>query len=213
MATDPYAKLVEGVSKFQREDYRSNEAEFRQLAKGQAPKTLFITCADSRVDPHRITGSKPGEIFVCRSIGNLVPPHGSNDLGTAALMEFAINVLKVEHLIVCGHSSCGAVKSLLDPDDDDQVPRVTAWLRYAESALALTRALVADRPEVERLRRAEELNVVSQLTNARTYPEIATAVALNKLTLHGWHYDIAEGMISTHEGANDRFVPLGGASS
>jgi carbonic anhydrase len=206
---NPYDKLVEGVKKFTQDVYPEYADLFRQLAKGQSPKTLFITCADSRLDPHLLTQSKPGEIFVCRSIGNLLPPHGSDDRGTAALIEFSVKVLGVEHLVVCGHSSCGAVKSLLDRTDDDAVPRVTAWLRYAESALQLTEALVKETAsEPEKLRRGTELNVVAQLTNARTYPEIATAIALKKLTLHGWYYDFEHGSVSSYDAARDTFTTL-----
>lgn len=206
MSNEPYERLVDGVVRFQREIHGPNEAQFRKLAEGQSPRTLFVTCADSRVDPQLITQSGPGEIFVCRSIGNLIPPHGSNDLGTAALMEYAVKMLKVDHIIVCGHSECGAIKSLLDPHDDDEVPRVTAWLRFAESALHLTHALVKDVSEPERLRRAIELNVTAQMTNARTYPEIATAIALKRLTMHGWYYDIAEGAVSVHDEQTGSFV-------
>jgi carbonic anhydrase len=212
MTSDSYSKLVAGVLQFQRDIHGPNEAHFRKLAEGQSPDALLITCADSRVDPYLITQSKPGDIFVCRSVGNLVPPHGSSDLGTAALIEYSVKVLKVGHLIVCGHSCCGAVRSLLDLHDDADVPRVTAWLHFAESALHLTRALVKDGNQAERLRRAAELNVIAQLTNARTYPEIATAVALGKLTLHGWYYDIAAGEITALDPATNEFVPISAAS-
>jgi carbonic anhydrase len=201
-------RLTDGVRRFQREVYPQQAAFFRELEKGQRPHTLFITCADSRLNPHVLTQTQPGEIFVARTIGNLVPPHGSGDRGTAALMEYAVQVLQVEHVIICGHSSCGAVKSLMDPHDDETVPRVSDWLHYAETARAMTRALAEKAPPIERLKVATEQNVVAQLANIRTYPAVATAVALGKLDLHGWYYEIGSGGVETLDGVTNTFQPL-----
>lgn len=208
MPSASFQHLVRGVQRFQREIYPERAASFRELEKGQRPNTLFITCADSRVNPHMLTDTAPGELFVARTIGNLVPPHGSGDRGTAALVEYAVQVLQVEHLVICGHSSCGAVKSLLDPHDDETVPRVSDWLHYAETARAMTRALAEKAPPIERLKVATEQNVVAQLANARTYPAIATAVALGKLDLHGWYYDIGSGGVESLDPVSNTFQQL-----
>ena len=181
---------------------------FRKLEQGQTPSTLFVTCADSRVNPQLLTSTDPGEIFVARSIGNLIPPHGSGDRGTAALIEYAVQVLQVEHVVVCGHSQCGAVKSLLDPDDDATVPRVTEWLHYAETARATTQALAEKAPANEKLKVATQHNVAAQLANARTYPAIAASVALGKLQLHGWYYDIGSGGVDSLDPVRNTFHPL-----
>ncbi len=208
MPHESFKKLVQGVQQFQRDVYPPMAETFRTLVKGQAPSTLFVTCADSRVNPHLMTSTKPGDIFVARSIGNLIPPHGSGDRGTAALVEYAVQVLQVEHVVVCGHSQCGAVRSLLDPNDDATVPRVTEWLQYAETARAMTQAMAEKAPENEKLKVATQHNVAAQLANARTYPAIATAVALGKLQLHGWYYDIGSGGVDSLDPVRNTFHPL-----
>lgn len=208
MSVDSFKHIIDGVRRFQTEVYPARAAAFRELEKGQRPTTLFITCADSRLDPHMLTSTEPGEIFVARTIGNLIPPHGSGDRGTAALIEYAVQVLHVEHVVICGHSSCGAVTSLLNPHDDETVPRVTDWLHYAETARAMTRAIAEKALPIERLKVATEQNVVAQLANSRTYPAVATAVALGKLQLHGWYYDIGSGGVETLDPVSNSFQPL-----
>ncbi len=208
MPNASFQHILEGVKKFQTEVYPPNAARYRELEKGQSPTTLFVTCADSRVDPHALTQTDPGEIFVARTIGNLIPPHGSGDRGTAALIEFAVEVLKVKHVVICGHSQCGAVVSLLDSGNDAKVPRVTEWLHYAETARAMTRALAEKAPPGEQLKLATQHNVVAQLANIRTYPGVATAQALSNLQLHGWYYDIGSGGVDSLDPVSNTFHPL-----
>ena len=169
---------------------------------------MFLTCADSRVNPNLITQTEPGEVFICRNIGNLVPPHGTADGSVATVMEYALDVLHIEHVIVCGHSACGAMKSLLDPTDDLQVPQVTAWLRYAHAARRVAHTLQKDEPELDLLRTATEQNVIAQLNNLRTYPEVASRLAVDALQLHGWYYDIASGRIDAYNPELTSFAPL-----
>ncbi len=208
MPRDSFHQIVQGVHKFQRHVYPAMAETFRALEKGQSPSTLFVTCADSRVNPHLLTNTQPGDIFVARSIGNLIPAHGSGDRGTAALIEYAVQVLQVEHLVVCGHSQCGAIKSLLDPHDDATVPRVTEWLHYDDPARAMIQEMAEKAPAHAMLKVATQHNVTAQLTNARTYPAVATAVALGRLELHGWYYDIGSGGVESLDPVRNTFHPL-----
>ena len=205
---DSFEHILAGVARFQREVFPEYRQTFEQLAKKQEPKVLFLTCADSRINPNLITQTGPGELFVCRNIGNLVPPHGTADGSVASVIEYALDVLQIKHVVVCGHSGCGAMKSLLDPTDDLQVPRVTAWLQYAHVARRLALALHEGASELDLLRTATEQNVVAQLNNLRTYPEVASRLANNGLQLHGWYYDIGIGRIDAYDSKLGSFAPL-----
>ncbi len=202
-------QIIEGVFEFQQHVYPKQRELFQRLAKKQEPKVLFLTCADSRVDPTLLTQSPPGRLFICRNIGNIVPPHGTPDGGVATIMEYAIDVLGIEHIIICGHSDCGAIKSLLNPADNDKVPTVTAWLRYAEAARRIAALLHEDKDGEELLRTVTEQNVIAQLNNLRTYPEVAAPLAAGKLALHGWHYEIGTGAVRVYDVTRNSFVPLG----
>ena len=209
---DSFNRIVAGVHRFQQEVFPDKEEMFVRLGGKQEPKVLFLTCSDSRVNPNLITQAEPGELFICRNIGNVVPPHGTTDGSVATVMEFAIDVLKIQDIIVCGHSGCGAIKSLLDPHDDQLVPRVTEWLRFAAAARRL--AEVADPPlgpihSARYLEGVTKLNVQAQLANLRTYPEVAANMSTGKLRIHGWYYDIATGGVETCDGTpGNEFRPL-----
>lgn len=208
-SNDPFDRVLAGVAEFQRDVFPGRRALFARLAERQDPKVLFLTCSDSRINPNLITGSEPGELFICRNIGNVVPPHGTADGGVATVMEYAVDVLRVAHLIVCGHSGCGAIKSLLDPADDHLVPRVTEWLRFAQAAPRLANLTTAagDRGGPAYLEAVTKQNVIAQMANLRTYPEVAAQVAAGHLTLHGWYYDIGSGNVEAVDGAG-RFAPV-----
>lgn len=206
--TDAFERVLAGVSRFQREVYPNKQALFESLATGQDPKVLFLTCADSRVNPNLITQADPGELFICRNIGNVIPPHGTSDGGVATVMEYALDVLEIEHIIICGHSGCGAIKSLLDPPVDIHVPQVTAWLRFAQTARRVAQSLHKLNPEIDLLRTTTEQNVIAQMTNIRTYPEVASKMAVGTLQLHGWYYDIGSGEIDVYHPDSGRFLPL-----
>ncbi len=203
-----FEHILTGVIRFQNDVYPKHRDDFIRLAKKQEPKVLFLTCADSRVHPNLITQTNAGDLFICRNIGNLVPPHGTEDGSVATVMEYAIDVLHVEHIVVCGHSGCGAMKSLLDPNDDALVPQVTRWLRFAEAARRVALALHKDQPDLDILRTAAEQNVIAQLNNLRTYPEVAARLATRVLQLHGWYYDIASGQIDVYDSELAAFVPI-----
>src|SRR5205085_9805767 len=133
-------KLIQGIHQFQQESFRPLQDLFEQLSKGQTPETLFITCSDCRIDPNLLTRSKPGELFILRNAGNIVPPHGAASGGEAATIEFAVAALGVKDIIICGHSHCGAMKGLLQHEQVASLPAVSSWLLHAEK----TRRIVND---------------------------------------------------------------------
>jgi carbonic anhydrase len=198
-------KLIEGVQRFRRDVFEPRREFFVNLANGQQPIALFITCADSRIDPCLITQTEPGDIFVLRNAGNFVPPILC---GEAASVEYAVAELRVRHIVVCGHSHCGAVKALLAPDAVSGLSAVSAWLQHGEATRRVVENKYPHLEGAERLRAAVEENVLVQLGHLRTYPTVAAALAKNELTLHGWVYRIETGEISAFDQSQGRFVPL-----
>ncbi|MCO4747304.1 MAG: carbonic anhydrase [Proteobacteria bacterium] len=180
--------LTDGVRQFQSEVYPAMRERFSELAGGQAPPTLFVTCSDSRVDPSLITQQGPGELFVLRNAGNFVTPYGT-DGGVDSAVEYAVAVLKVERVVVCGHAGCGAVGGALAPDKLDAVPAVQKWVGHARAAVDATAHLAGD----ERLPAAVASNVGHQIENLRGHPCVAAALEAGSLELVGWVYDIASG--------------------
>jgi carbonic anhydrase len=196
----PVDKLLGGVSRFQKDVYPQHRDLFEELASRQRPEALFITCADSRIDPCLLTQTKPGELFICRVIGNIVPPYPDRVGGVSATIEYAVGVLKVPEVIVCGHTDCGVMRGALNPDALGAFPNVSAWLRFAD---------VADReaePSPEFLLSLTERNVVAQLRNLRTHPAVAGRVAQGDLALHGWVYHIGPGTVTAYDEGSGRFV-------
>lgn len=193
--------LHEGIRRFQGTVFPAMAERFQELASGQQPATLFIACSDSRVDPSLITQAGPGELFVIRNAGNLVLPWG-NDPASDATIEFAVAILGVEHVVVCGHSGCGAVQGAMAADDLDHVPSVQAWVRHIEPAVRATGHLEGD----ERVREAVAANVRAQLDQLLTHPSVSEAVAGGELALHGWVYDIPTGEVRDITGADEPSV-------
>ena len=190
--TLPVDKLLRGISHFQKDVYPRHQDLFEKLALGQRPEALFITCADSRIDPCMITQTKPGELFICRVIGNIVPSYPDAIGGVSATIEYAVGVLEVPAVIVCGHTDCGVMKGALNPEALKDYPNVTAWLRYA-------------RVETRDLHALTERNVVAQLKNLRTHPTVKARLEEGSLGLHGWVYHIGEGTVTAYDDANDDF--------
>ncbi|MGE7435379.1 carbonic anhydrase [Kitasatospora sp. NPDC001175] len=180
--------LAAGLARFRREVFPAKAELFARLADTHRPTTLFIGCSDARVVPELITGSEPGELFVIRTAGNLVPAHAPGPDGVAAGIEYALAVLGVTDIVVCGHSACGAMTALAEGHDLGALPAIVGWLRHADAALA--RAAGAG---VDALVRA---NVRAQLVNLATHPSVARALAERKVTLHGWVYDIPTGAVA-----------------
>ena len=200
------AALLEGVRHFSLRVFPEKQRMFNELAGGQEPHTLFITCADSRISPGMITQQPPGEMFVLRNIGNIVPAYGEMLGGVSAAVEYAVVALRVKHIIVCGHSDCGAMKAMLDPAAHrlDAMPTVSTWLRNAETARAVMQALHPDITGPEAVSALARQNVLLQLDHLRTHPSVAVRVAEGQLLLQGWLYDIASGAIQIFDGASRR---------
>ncbi len=201
-------RLIEGIHQFRQENFRPLQGLFEQLARGQNPDTLFVTCSDSRIDPNLLTRSKPGDLFILRNAGNIVPPHGAGGGGEAATIEYAVSVLGVKDIIVCGHYGCGAMKALLDPPSVAALPDVAGWLRHAET----TRRIIRENyPQLDGDRRADaavEENVLVQLEHLQTLPAVAARLRRGDLHLHGWAYRIESGDVSAYDAAAGQFVPL-----
>ncbi len=201
-------KLISGIHKFQAENFRPLQGLFEQLSKGQSPETLFITCSDSRIDPSLLTRASPGELFILRNAGNIVPPHGAANGGEAATIEFAVAALGVKDIIICGHSHCGAMKGLLQPEMVASLPAVASWLSHAET----TRRIVLDNYgdlEGDKLVTATvEENVLVQLENLRTLPCVASRLVRGDLHLHGWVYKIETGDVFAYDSGIGQFVPV-----
>jgi carbonic anhydrase len=188
-------RILSGVERFQHEVFPDRRELFESIAHDQHPRALFVTCADSRIDPNLITQTVPGELFICRDVGNIVPPYGSAAGGVSATVEYAVSVLGVRHVIICGHSDCGAMRVLLDPSTVAELPMVAAWVRHAESARVTVRAMHPDGDDAEAWTAMTRQNVISQLVNLSTHPSVAAGLATATLSIHGWWYDIASGDI------------------
>lgn len=201
---EPVEKFLRGISRFQKHVYPKHRDLFEKLAIGQRPAALFITCADSRIDPCLLTQTKPGELFICRVIGNIVPPYPDAIGGVSATIEYAVGVLEVGHVIVCGHTDCGVMKGALNPEALADYPNVTAWLRYAQVEQRETQ------PSPEFLLRLAENNVVAQLKNLRSHPAVAARLAEGDVQLHGWVYHIGPGTVTAYDEATRGFVATEG---
>lgn len=201
-------KLVKGVHQFQASIFRSQRELFERLAMGQNPETLFITCSDSRINPNLITQTQPGELFILRNAGNIIPPHGAANGGEGATIEFAVAGLGVQDIIVCGHSHCGAMEGLLQPDSLRDMPTVAAWLMHAESTRRIMRDKYGERTGAERLTTTVEENVLVQIENLRTHPAVAVGIARGRLKLHGWVYKIESGEVFAFDPERGQFAPV-----
>jgi carbonic anhydrase len=205
-------QLKDGVRKFRSEVYPQRAEMYVQAAaEPQRPHTLFITCADSRIDPNEITSTGPGEVFVTRNIGNMVPAYGEMLGGVSAVIEFAVGALGVKHVVICGHSECGAMKALLTPESVDKLPTVKSWLKNAHAALTVSESLHerkgenSERPLIDLL---TEQNVLLQLQHLKTHPSVAGALAAGHLTISGWVYDIGAGAVRVAEDGQREFVSV-----
>jgi carbonic anhydrase len=195
----PVGKFLGGVSRFKENVYPEHRELFEKLAAGQRPEALFITCADSRIDPCLLTQTKPGELFICRVIGNIVPPYPDAVGGVSATIEYAVGVLRVPEVIVCGHTDCGVMRGALNPEALGAYPNVTAWLRYAKVEQR------EPEPSPEFLLALTEANVVGQLSNLRSHPAVADRLKEGDLTLHGWVYHIGPGTVTSYNEESRKF--------
>jgi carbonic anhydrase len=201
-------RLIEGHKKFLAEIFPARKSHFHLLAERQAPEWLFITCADSRVLPDLILGTEPGDLFISRSIGNVVPITSHDVDGVTATIEYAVEVLKVRDAIVCGHSDCGALKAALDLKSLENLPKARRWLEQVEAAFAYRQPLNPADGESAELASLIRGNVVAQLKNLQAQAPVRHAMEEGRLTVHGWYYDILTGRIEEYDEGLKRFVAL-----
>jgi carbonic anhydrase len=201
-------KLVDGVHHFQNNTFSEQRKLFRKLSKGQNPLALFITCSDSRINPNLITNTEPGELFILRNAGNIVPAYGAANGGEAPTIEFAVAGLGVRDIIVCGHSHCGAMKGLLHLDSLKDLPAVASWLSHAEATRRVIEENYKSLPESGRLNATIQENVLTQIENLRTHPSVAARLSRGDVALHGWVYKIETGEVFSYSVEAGQFVPL-----
>jgi carbonic anhydrase len=201
-------RILEGHRKFLKDVFPARRNQFHLLAESQAPEWLFITCSDSRIVPDLILGTGPGDLFISRSIGNVVPITMNDVDGVSATIEYAVDVLKVPYIINCGHSDCGAIKAALNRTSLDKLPRARRWLDHVEGAFSHRQPLNPADGEHAELCSLIRGNVVAQLMNLRAQPSVAKASANGKLQTFGWYYDILSGRIEQYDEQDRKFVPL-----
>ena len=207
---NPFRDMVRGVARFQDEIYPRVQGLYHKLVHdGQKPKALMISCADSRVIPEMITQCGPGELFVCRNAGNIVPPFGQRNGGVSSVIEYAVLALGVRDIIVCGHSDCGAMGALLHPERLATMPNVAAWLHHSQAAQHIVeQTLRCDMPDEARQAALAKENVVAQINHLRTHPSVAAGLAAGRLTLHGWLFELEHGSVLGYDGGTGLFAPM-----
>lgn len=205
-------KLVKGVHHFQAHIFQSQREMFEELTHGQQPETLFITCSDSRINPNLITQTEPGELFIIRNAGNIVPPYGIEHGGETATVEYAVAVLGVKHIIICGHSHCGAMGALMKREKLADLPAVSRWLDYAETTRRVIQENYSHLCGNELLMATIEENVLNQLENLANHPAVASKLARGTLHLHGWVYKFETGEVFSYDPKEEQFLPLSGAT-
>jgi carbonic anhydrase len=205
----PVDRILQGLKQFQKKVFPKERELFHRLAHQQRPVALFITCADSRIDPCLLTQTKPGELFICRVIGNIVPRYPETIGGVSATIEYAVSVLGVPDVIVCGHTDCGVMQGVLHPESLDLLANVSAWLRHAQPAREAIENSKSRLNDAEFFMALTERNVVEQLNNLQTHPSVAARLEQKSVKLHGWVYHIARGAVTTYDFCQGRFLPVG----
>ncbi len=209
---------VEGLVKSHKQFKEKYGKKYSQLfidlvEKGQSPKTLFITCSDSRIVPSLITFTKPGDLFIARNIGNFVPPFNPNSeaSSTPAVIEYAVSVLGVSNIIICGHTSCGACKGLHDDiPDNEEMMNINKWLKFGESAKQKALELVGEDDKEALYTATEKFNITEQLKNLLTYPAVKRKVAEGEINIFGWYYHLENGELECFDPVDKCFVCVEG---
>jgi carbonic anhydrase len=204
----PIQRLISGIHKFQGSMFREKKALFERLAKSHAADTLFITCSDARIDPNLMTAAMPGQLFTMRNVGNIVPMAGKTTGGEGPTIEFAVETLKVNDIIICGHSNCGAIKAMLDPSLLEDVPMVARWLEHAEGTRRILWDAYQGCTREQLIEVAIQENVLVQLENLRTHPSVSRRLQDGTLKLHGWVYTIDTGEVYVYEPSQERFQSI-----
>lgn len=201
-------KLIQGIVDFRKNLNEDKRTLFAELALGQKPDTLFIACSDSRVVPNLFASTNPGDLFVLRNIGNLVPPasNGDHDNSASAVIEFAVFSLNVSDIIICGHSECGAMQALTQGVDTLCCPHVQAWLKHGEESLKKIQTGQSLNPSLSEHNQLSQINVIQQIENIKSYPFIQERIANKQLRVHGWWFDIAHADVYCYEEDRSQFV-------
>ena len=202
-------KIVDGIHQFQQGVFGSKQGMYEKLVDGQHPLALFITCSDSRISPNLITQTEPGELFIIRNAGNIVPPYAMSSGGEAATIEYAVAVLGVKDIVICGHSHCGAMGGLLDQSQLAELPAVRTWLGHAEATHRIIKENYTHLTDPkERLSATVEENVLVQIENLRTHPSVASALTRGVLNVHGWVYKFETGEVFGYNPTANQFLPV-----
>lgn len=200
--------LLTGIHQFHSNVFQSERSFYSKLASGQHPSALFIGCSDSRVDPSIITQAQLGELFVLRNAGNIVPCHGASNGGEPATIEYAVTVLGVKDIIVCGHSGCGAIQAMLSPDSMANLPLVRNWLGHAEATRQIVAENYSKHSGKELLDIAVREHVLVQIENLQTHPSVAVKLQRGDLTLHAWIYQMESGEVLSYSSTDGNFQSL-----
>ncbi len=200
-------RFADGVLRFQKDVFPTKKALFEALGDGQSPDALFVTCSDSRIETGMLTQSGPGELFVCRNVGNIVPPHTEHTGGVTASLEFAAAVLKVPHIVICGHTGCGAMEAAMGTQDLSDLPHVRRWLQFTKKAVRIVEDAGQGKSLAEKQDMLTEQNVILQLDHLKTHPAVAERLECGELTLHGWVYHITTGDVQVYDEYRNQFVP------
>lgn len=201
-------KLIQGIVDFRKNRSEDSRETFAKLALGQQPDALFIGCSDSRVAPNVFASTNPGDLFVMRNIGNLVPPASASleETSVPAVIEFSVCTLKVSDIIVCGHSECGAIQGLIHGIDSLCCPHLKTWLRYGEESLnRVKRGEIID-SSLSKQNQVSQTNVLQQVEHITSYSYVLERIKQKKLRVHGWWFDIAKGDVYCYEPTLNRFV-------
>lgn len=202
-------QLIKGLHEFQTNYFSTHRELFARLSLGQHPRVMFITCSDSRINPHLITQTEPGELFILRNVGNIIPPYGATNGSEAAAIEYAIQALGIENIILCGHSHCGAIKGLLQLNKlADRMPLVCDWLKHAEATRQVIKENYKQLSGESLVSVAIQENVLTQIENLRTYPAIRAKLRAGKLHIHAWIYQIETGEVFAYSPSDGQFVLL-----
>lgn len=205
-------RLLKGLTRFQNDVFPKQREAYENLAGEQHPIALFITCADSRILPQVITQAGPGDLFICRNAGNMVPPYGELHGGVSATIEYAVLALSVPNIVVLGHSDCGAMKGVLHPETVADMPTVATWLRHSDTARRMVKENYPNLSEEKAIEAVTAENVIAQLENLKTHPSVAARLARSHIQLHGWLFHIKTGLVDAFDAERGRFVPLDGTS-
>jgi carbonic anhydrase len=201
-------KLVDGIHHFASHEFAEQRELFNKLAKSQHPEACFITCSDSRIDPNLITTTDPGDLFVVRNPGNIVPPIGTSNNGEASAVEYAIVALGVKDIIVCGHTGCGAMKGLLNPQSLKELPLTKSWLKYAGATRQIIRENYTHLTGDALVTATAEENVLVQLEHLHTLPVVAARLGRGLIRLHAWMFKIPTGEMFAYDSHERQFLPL-----